>query len=183
MAISLQITGDGIVRFSAGLEALASEPKAKSAYRMALNDTNRAVYTRVKRDLATQMGTTQSKVVKHGNVRKINASNGMLEAKIVSKGGYMPLSDFKARQTGKGVSASPWGNRRIFPKTFIVSKLGGNAFKRVGTKRLPIEKLWGPAVPREMVRDLSQKAFEEVARAKLPSEIERQLRRLTGGMI
>lgn len=183
MVFSLRFTGDGLPKMDEAIKRLGSEAKARSAYRMALNDTNKAIHTRVKRELSEQMGASQRDIVKHGGVKMIRAINSRLEASIVSKGGYMPLSDFKSRQVKRGVSAAPWTTRRIFPKTFIVRSLGGNAFKRVSNKRLPIEKLFGPAVPKEMVRDQSAKAFEEVSARMLPSEVARQITRLTGGAV
>ncbi len=183
MVFTLRFTGDGLPKMEEAIKRLGSEAKAKAAYRMALNDTNKAVHTRVKRVLSAQMGASQRDIVKHGGVKMVKAINSRLEASIQSKGGYMPLSDFKARQTGRGVSAAPWGQRRIFPKTFIVRSLGGNAFKRISAKRLPIDKLWGPAVPKEMVRDESAKVFEEVSARMLPAEVRRQIERLTLGAI
>lgn len=183
MVFTLKFTGDGLPKMEEAIKRLGSESKAKAAYRMALNDTNKAIHTRVKRVLSEQMGASQRDIVKHGGIKMIRAINSRLEASIVAKGGYMPLSDFKSRQVKRGVSAAPWGTRRIFPKTFIVRSLGGNAFKRLGAKRLPIEKLWGPAVPREMVRDQSAKAFEEVSARMLPTEVRRQIERLTLGAV
>ena len=56
-------------------------------------------------------------------------------------GAHIPLAEFHARQTRRGVSAAPWGQRRVFPHTFIVEQLGGPVFKREGNARLPIRKL------------------------------------------
>lgn len=183
MVFSLRFTGDGLPKLQEAIDRLGSEAKAKAAYRMALNDTNRAIHTRVKKELSSQMGASQRDIVKHGGVRMIRAINSRLEASIVSKGGHMPLSDFKSRQGKKGVSAAPWNTRRIFPKTFIVRRLGGNVFKRVTNDRLPIKKLWGPAVPKEMVRNQSAKAFELVSATMLPAEVRRQITRLTLGAV
>ena len=76
----------------------------------------------------------------------------------------MSLKEFGARQTAKGVSAAPWGKRRVFPHAFIAPTLGGHVFIREGRSRLPIRKLWGPAIPREMVKDQSKEAFERTVR-------------------
>lgn len=183
MAITLKFSGDGLPKMEEAVKRLGSEAKAKAAYRMALNDTNKAIHTRVKRVLSAQMGASQRDVVKHGGLKMVKAISSRLEASIVAKGGYMPLSDFKTRQGRRGVSAAPWKTRRIFPKTFIVRSLGSNVFKRVAGSRLPIEKLYGPAVPKEMVRDESAKAFEEVSARMLPSEVARQITRLTAGAV
>lgn len=186
MSLQIKVTGD-FKKFNNAIKVLG-ESKAKAAYRMALNDTNKAVFTQVKRTLAKQMGVTQGAVIKHGGLIKLPATNGGLSAELKAVGGYLPLKDFKARQGKKGVSASPWGKRQIFGSTFVVGRLGGNVFKRTGvfsdkTGLEKIEKLWGPAVPNELVKGLSAEAFNRIAKTKLPAEVARQLKRLSGGVI
>ena len=66
----------------------------------------------------------------------------------------------------------------MFPGTFIVEKLGGQAFRRAGRARLPIVKLWGPSMPREMLRDEVPKVFFEEVRTKLPIRLTHELRRV-----
>lgn len=189
MAISLRITGDGLPRFEAAVEALGSKAKAESAYRMALNTSGRKLFTVVKRTVAKQMGATQARVVKYGHMRRVPASGGKLVTSVESSGGYLPLSDFKPAQRRKGVSAAPWGTRRVFGGTFMIARLGGNVFKRTGKFSTKsgrfngIEKLWGPAVPKEMVRDASEDAYQQIARDVLPNEVERQIKRLTKGVV
>lgn len=189
MAISVRITGDGLDRFEAAVEALGSKAKAEAAYRMAINTSGKKLFTAVKRTVAKQMGASQARVVKYGHMRRIPASGGRLVTSVESKGGYLPLSDFKPRSTRKGASAAPWGTRRVFGGTFLIAKFGGNVFKRTGKfspksgRENAVEKLWGPAVPKEMVRDESEAAYQQIARDVLPNEIERQITRLTKGAV
>ena len=91
---------------------------------------------------------------------------------------HIALAEFHARQTRRGVSAAPWGLRRVFPHTFIVEKLGGQVFRREGGARLPIRKLWGPSLPIELVRGASPAAFEKAAAADLPQRVAHELGRL-----
>lgn len=76
----------------------------------------------------------------------------------------LPLIDFKARQTSKGVSyRNPGGGRNNVPSAFIATTrqqtaqdaradLAGSGgehegvFKRTGKKRLPIKQLYGPSI-------------------------------------
>jgi hypothetical protein len=175
MDIKIELKGRGIASFTAAAKDLAS-PKAKAAARMALNDTGKQVNTRVKRILVKQTGLKYGAIQK--GVRQQLASNANLEFRITGTGKHFGLVDFNARQGKRGVSASPWATRRMFKHTFIVAKLGGQVFVRTGKERLPVKKLWGPSIPREMVRDEVPVVFESMARTILPVQVARQFARL-----
>jgi hypothetical protein len=49
--------------------------------------------------------------------------------------------------------------------------------------RLPILKLWGPAIPREMVKGQSKEAFENTVRAELPARIEHEINAIVTGSV
>lgn len=164
------------------MQNLKSE-QANRAYRRALNHTGRKVFTGVKRSLARQVGVTQAVVMKRGALRKRMASNSLLEFRIHSSGEFMPLKDFGPNQQKKGVKAAPWNKRQLFKSTFIVDSLGGHVFKRVGKARLPIEKLYGPSIPREMVRGETAKQFGILVRQGLPARIEHEIKVLTNGVV
>ena len=70
------------------------------------------------------------------------------------------------------------GQRRVFPGTFIVQSLGGQVFRRAGRARLPIVKLWGPSIPREMLRDQVPKVFFDEVHVKVPVRLQHELRRI-----
>lgn len=181
MSIDIEITGDGIMRLADATAALGDRRNAYTAFRRGLNKAGQMAYTQVKREVAKQIGASQAKVVRYGGLKRIPATGQLLETRIIARGGHIPLNDFKARQTRSGVSAAPWARRVVFGGTFIVGSIGGNVFKRIGPSRLPIEKLWGPSVPKEVVKDRSREAFESTARRVLAPEINRQVRLLAGG--
>jgi hypothetical protein len=60
----------------------------------------------------------------------------------------IPLYDFQARQTKRGVTARLGLRRRTYPSTFIAKMPSGHpgAWKRTGKKRLPIVELHGPSI-------------------------------------
>lgn len=175
MQIKVELRGRGIAVFTAGVERLASD-KTRAAARMALNDTGRRANTQVKRTLTKQTGLKSGAIQK--GVKQQFASNARLEFRIIGTGKHFGLTDFGARQGKRGVSAAPWGTRRIFPRTFLAPKLGNQVFVRLGRARLPIKKLWGPSIPREMVRDQVPKTFTSMAATILPAQLRRQLARL-----
>lgn len=71
----------------------------------------------------------------------------------------MPLKYFAARQFRYGVRAKPWNKPQRFKSAFIVQSISGHVFKREGKARLPIEMLWGPAIPKEMMKEKTVNAF------------------------
>lgn len=175
-------SGGGVTSFEAALKTIADD-KVKLIYVRALNRTAERVFTVVKRTVAAQVGLPQKVVVARGAMRIRKATGGILQASVDASGGFMPLRLFAARKTKAGVTAAPWGTRRVFKHTFLVGKAGGNVFKRLGKGRLPIKKLWGPAVPREMVRDESAAAFHAVVGAEMPKRLAHEISRATGGVI
>lgn len=147
--VGVTIDTSALKRLSNAFAALADRQQ-HHVIRRALNRTGDMAYTRVVRVLAEETGAQQKAV--RAALRKQRASHSALRYEIVARGGFIPLRDFGARQTRKGVSAAPWGVRRVFPGAFIVKSKGGHVFKRTGKKRLPIEKLWGPSIPRQMLK-------------------------------
>jgi Prophage minor tail protein Z (GPZ) len=152
------------------LRAAAASPQAVAR---ALNRTVEETSTAVARALATQTG------LKYGVVRKAltlwRANAGSLVAAIIARGSFVPLKEFGARQTRKGVSAAPWNKRRVFPHTFIIARYGGNVYARAGKGRFPLHKLYGPAIPVELPKDQSANAFYATAPAVLAKRLDHEL--------
>lgn len=133
-----------------------------------LNDVGDQVFTAVKRSVAQQTGATAGRVAKA--LDKKRATPGVHVFKIVASDRFMSLKDFGPKQTKKGISSAPWKKRRVFPGTFFGP--GGHVYKRTGKSRLPIEKLYGPAIPREMIRDATAGVVLQIVNEKLPKRIE-----------
>lgn len=180
--IAFKWDGRGIARLTAAAEKLEG-PRKRAALRRAVNHTGDKTFTVVRRALAKEMGLTQASLAERGLKKPRRATDARLTYEIIGKGGFIPLKEFSMRPGVRGVSAAPWGVRRMFKHTFVVKTLGGNVFKRLGKKRLPIEKLWGPAVPREMVREVTANAFQTTVAANLPGRVEHEVRVLTDGVL
>jgi hypothetical protein len=108
--------------------------------------------------------------------RSIRSSFSNLTYTIEARGDYLGLSHFSPKQFGYGVRAKPWGRWQTFDSAFLVGSLGNNAFAREGRARLPIRKLYGPAIPKEMLKDATRDAFEAAQPAML-AEAMRQIAR------
>lgn len=170
------------------LEEVAKEhPKIMAR---ALNHTGGVVTTAVRRQVASQMGVKQA-VVRNG-MRTKRASPDDQSFAIIGHGRPMSEKLFGPRQTKAGVTTMSWGKRTLLRGTFIgPGKLGGHVFSRTGEKVVPekgrwkgtgvkrekIEKKWGPAIPKEMVRGETKAVFESTVAERLPERILHELGR------
>lgn len=190
MALSLTIRGNGIQRLEDAVRVLG-EGKARAAYRRAINEAGRDTKTPTQRALAKQTGLKVS--VTRRALRDTKASSADLEYKLTGQGGDIALKYFGARETRRGVSAAPFGNREVFAGTFIKAgrfpnrvamKKGGHAFERRGMSRFPIHKVEsGVVIPEEMVKGVTAETFERVGRGKLVEKVTRHIRLATKGVL
>lgn len=176
----------GLEQFANMLGAAGAEaPKAVSR---AINRTGDTATTGVVRAVAKQAGLSQKYV--RGGVSRLRSSAASLEYQIRGAGGEVPLRQFKARETGAGVSAAPHGKRQIFEGAFMRGGsfpgrvdlgLGGHVWQRTGSRRLPIEKVpSGVFIPVEMVEGESLAAFERAVETVLPRRLDHELTRILG---
>ena len=180
--LTMHWQGDGIARLTIAAQKLSSTQK-NNVLRRAVNHTGDKVHTAVMRALAQQIGAPQAVIRRYGKITKLRANNATLTYIIRCAGGPIPLKHFRAYQTRKGVSAAPWKNRKTYRSAFIVPSLGGHAFWRTGSKRLPIERIAGPNVPKEIVKDASAAAFHAVTAATLPARVAHEIKVLTNGVV
>ncbi len=155
----------------------------KAAVR-SLNRTNDSVESLARRMIAKDMGIP-AKRVKAG-MFKIRAIRNKLSAGTIARGRPINLIRFKARQTKKGVSASAWGTRKVYPGTFIANK-GRTVFKRVEGKHMPsrsgqtkhtqsIRGVWGPSIPKTMLERYILMAMQKQANSTWQKNFARDLR-------
>lgn len=108
-----------------------------------------------------------AKVVREAmSIRK--ATPAKLESSLVVTGRPIPLKEYSARPTKKGVTVnvSPGGRKLVTHagnKGFIVDKIGGNVFARQGKERLPIKKLFGPSLPSTFLQENVKAAWLLIA--------------------
>ena len=152
-----------------------------------VNWTGRRASTQVNRTLSAAMGLPQKEL--RGFLQVFPARYADITYTIRGVGRPISLRAFGAVQRQKGVSARPWGERRLFRGTFIVDSLGGSVYVRTGVKaratkgkfkgqyREQIKKLWGPAVPREMAQHVTVRAFNATVTEHFPKRLEHEVQR------
>ena len=84
---------------------------------------------------------------------------------------------------------------QVYRHAFLIGKFGGHAFWRSGKKRRmskgryagklrqPIERIAGPNVPKEIVKNEVKRTFETFVAKQLPNRIEHEIKVLTKGVL
>ena len=162
------------VHFEAAVHRIGKRD-ATRAFNRALNSEGNKIRTLVRRSLRQQTGAKAALVSRETRVIRSSFSN--LSYTIEARGEHLGLSHFSPRQFGYGVRAKPWGRWQRFDGAFLVGSLSNNAFVREGRARLPIRKMFGPAIPKEMLKDATRDAFE-AAQPDVLAEATRQIARL-----
>lgn len=160
-----------IAKFAQVVQAIG-DGRARKAFAWAMNERGRKGFTAVKRVLMAQSSLTAADVAHAMKFRP--ASPGHLVTEIEGHSGYAPLAHFGARQTAYGVEATVWGRYQSYAHAFIRN---GVVYHREGSARLPIGKLYGAGVAREMERDNVPPTFYASA-----ADVSRAIDRIVAGM-
>ncbi|EFO31349.1 conserved hypothetical protein [Roseibium sp. TrichSKD4] len=161
------------------LAARLKRPRLNWALRSAINATLKNVTTRSAKDIREKSGIPSKKV--KASLRPRKATNGNLSATLTGYGKPLSLKEFKTRRTKAGVVAKIWGDKQTFKKAFAAPSLGEHIFQRVGKKRLPIKKLYGPGVAQTMGRPDVMEGLEDFANERLRTNALRELDRAVNG--
>ena len=181
----------------------------------AVNHTGDKAKTQVIRTLAKQTGLKRGTIVKairvgrawgaSGNASQFSEGRGSLEYVLSAKGGDISLKYFAPRETRKGVTAAPFGKRKLIAKSFIkggqfparveAKGLNGHVFTRTGVKAVRIrgkskdkkrETLKfedsGVVIPAEMIKGATAAVFMKTVEAELAKRAMHELNRLVGGI-
>lgn len=173
MKLTVELIGGK--EFGRKLTRLERQAMPKAASR-AINKTAATVRSEAVKMIAKRMGLKQKDVRGGTDIRKARASR--LEAEITFRGRPLNLIRFKARQTAKGVTATPYGKRQLYRSAFILR--GKTVVRRVRrgeglVGRLPIRALFGPSIVVVASQDDIMRQMERRARQLLPERLRAQL--------
>lgn len=154
--------------------------RARQLFSMAMNKKGRKAYTSVVRSVTKTSSIKQKDV--RAQMKFIRASPKTLTSTIRGAGRPFPLKYFGAKQFSFGIRATVWGRAQRFEHAFIYAGNwksgktvgGGNVFVRTSSRSYPIEVMFGPAVPREMLEDQPVAEFERNT-AEILVEVQRLL--------
>lgn len=169
MRVSLNLNDQVMKRFGDQLAALGAGQAAKVMAR-ALNHEGDKVRTQVRTAISKQSGIAKGRlgIITHG------ASGGNLTYTLSVTDREKNIAGFKARKVDGGISAQPWGTRRVFKGAFFLKSKKGTqgavgagteggtllAFVRKPGERKKLKPLFGPNLARELLKDESKEAFE-----------------------
>lgn len=140
----------------------------------AINKTAKSAKTSIARQIATEINMKISVIKKNITLRR--ASYRIWRAVLEIWTGRIPLINFAAKQTAKGVSykIDKKGGRETIKSAFIATMASGHkgVFKRKGAARLPIVELRGPSVG-EVYR--SSAGLAQTAERRAYKELERNI--------
>lgn len=118
------------------------------------------------------------------------ATKSELRASVIATGKPVPLIEYGARQTAKGVSVSVLKGRKVIAGAFIATMPSGHSgvfvreqgakHKKVGQGKqaswhaLPIKELFGPSVPDGMGNKAVQVALQRLFTEKFPTLLEHE---------
>ena len=158
MRIVFLDANDVRIRFEAACHRLG-EGDARRAFSMALNKEGRKSFTQMRRALSVQSSIPRGAV--DASMRFKGSTRSTMSTTTSGSGRHLPLSFFGAKQFSYGVRAKIWGRAQTYRSAFVVKRFGNSVFKRTSKARFPIEQLWGPAVPTEMLRDEALAAWRD----------------------
>ncbi|MDF2369400.1 MAG: phage tail protein [Rhizobiaceae bacterium] len=180
----------GLQKFDNALKSLGDKRMRQVANRV-VNRAGNQTKTQVTRALTKQTGLKRRTIVKAIKVKRSGWSDPSY--RMTTTGGDVALKYFNARETRRGVSARPFGQRKVFASTFIKGGrfpdrvglgMGGHVFEREGARRMPINKIKsGVIIPAEMVKGETATAFNKTASRVLMTRMSHELSRATGGVL
>lgn len=175
--VSAQLVG--VPEFNRAMATLEKQVFPTATAR-ALNLVASKMRTAMVKRVSEEMGV-QQKVVR-SRTKLTKATPKRDTALLEFRGRAFNLIEFKARQTKRGVSASPWGKRQLIPHAFIATMPQGGRIVvirrlRGGTRvpRLPIDAWLGPGIAKTAAADELQSERQRIMRDVYPVELERQL--------
>lgn len=165
---------------------------ASNAINRTLTTVRKVATDKLKEVIGKELGLGASGLKKSIKMYRASARAGRLQGRLVPSGKHLPLINFKARKTSKGVSHSAWGRRQIAKGAFIAKMPGGHkgVYRRVpagyakrhtkgrpttSTPNLPIKEMFGPSIPREFINKRVLWGMESAARKAWPKNFQREL--------
>jgi len=171
--VSFQVIQHGVPMAQIARNFHALSAKARTEMQRGLGEGGLRVRTMVRRSLREQMNVTTMKAVNQRTSSYLNSAG--LSYHIKAEGSGLPIENFKTSVTARGVWSDPWGQGRVFARSF---RSGGKLRARRGSARFPVRSLLGPSPAKELVKDETKATFENAGRTIILPIIARRLAKL-----
>ena len=112
----------------------------------------------------------------------IKASAARLIVDLIARGRPIPLREYGATQTQRGVTVrvTKGAKRAVVVhqgnRAFAVQKYGDHVYAREGKARLPIKKLYGPSIPTALTNEAAQHAILRKGQTSFLARLKEELR-------
>lgn len=188
MAVIIARWADGNLQ-KYGKKLLMLQKEFPQALPRVINQVGARAKTQVVRNLTKQTGLPRATIVQAvGDPTR--AYGGKLTYEMRTRGGQIRLKYLSPIETRAGVTAKPWGQRTLFPGTFlkggafpnrkVVAKFDGHVYRRIGfglrTDDSVGDKLTqarsGMAIPTEMTVGVTRAAFMKTAGPLLQQRVD-----------
>lgn len=192
MSITVSFGGDGIRRFKQLAWELGSG-KARKIYSRSINDTGGTTATATGSALSDQSGVTKT-AAKRALRDRTKATPSSLSYTIEVKGGAVRYKYFKGtRETKKGVSTAPRGNRMLLKRHFLNAGWAPTRVKKSGWNG-HVMTIGGPGksgltvarsnvfLPEEVITGDTAQAFDAGKRS-LDARVSHNLKRMAKGAL
>ncbi len=172
----------------------ATKDGTRKAIARALNKTATTARVEAARNIRDAgYGLKVGKIKDALSIRR--ATGEELTAVLRSTGQPIPLINYGARQTAKGVSVNVKNGRKVIPHAFVATMRSGHTgvFIRTGkphlkqsrnakagkrTDNLPIDELFGPSIPSAFANDVVQDAVADAIEERFPVVLRQELKYL-----
>lgn len=181
--LQIEIPRDQIKRLEQAIAG--TKKKLPKELAIAVNATAKKTKGAISKEIRNELATKKTAVDKTLKIKTKATASSLSSTVRVEETRRIPLRDFGARQTKRGVSykiSKTTGRKTVLgafqgPKPGVMkASWKGNVFKRAGKARLPIVKLMGVSPWGVFVKKgLTQPSIAE-ATAELKKQIERRIR-------
>lgn len=177
-SISVSVKHD-IDRLLGHFDALSAGLKGQATVR-ALNRVADMAKTAASREIRQTYRIKAGDLSSIIKVRRASIRQTYIEAAVVATGARsIPLVQFAARQTRKGVTVSVTrrGGRKLLPGAFVATMKNGKqgVWERTSRKRLPIKELYTIGVPYQFAARKTLEAMARIIRDKFPERLQHEL--------
>lgn len=183
--IDLSVKPSQIKRIEAALGSKAKQVPRKVA--SAVNKTATRTKGFMAKEVSKELALTQKNIKSTISIPERATPNNLGVKIVLRESKKIPLRDYGARQTKRGVSykISRRGSRKLVEKGFQgptpnIRKVSwrGRVFARVGESRLPIVQLYGPSPWGAFNKNKMRRPVLKLAKKQLRKELAEQVRRI-----
>jgi hypothetical protein len=166
----VRIDGSDISRL--GRDFAKIQARLPKAIARGLNQGGERVRTSVQRALKERTNVKAYKSIT-SRMRTTRAYEASLTYQIIATGKGIPIEEFPltvVKGQGGGVDAKTWGVDHLFKRSFR-EKFTGKLRARTSSSRVPIRKLYGPALPKELGAGEITSLFYSAAAELVPPRV------------